>query len=824
MSATIESYCASELAAAIGWSKARVQGALAGTPPTDTKVVVGNELAAWALAALPERLAQEIARVRDAHRYKAARDVLLDPVERWEPALPLSQVHPEEIATAKALQAALLRALRLPETAPMKQREELAAADYRAAFGRAVSDRYLRKLIARTLERDNRRGQFDRLDLFLPDKPRPASPQNRLSVRGAFDFGPLETYFHGCEDRGNPSPAEIAYCWRGVVSFWHDQVNAGKTARELRPALLAWLDSTLPRLGKTRAGLSRNLDRKLTAEIILDRRAEKSGNRRRAPQWEENIERLARLARQWGGRIAQAWRALFTGEAPTGERFSEAFRAYFPSYDPRHDKSRVPASVMAVVRRQIEATEALALGPKAARKGGPRGSRDWSDVMAGDAWTCDDVTQNHYFHHWCEDGEYEFEGRRFNVTRGQFLPVICEGTDYPLGFALIPRRTYNSRDILTLMARICMSPEIGLPHRRWVFERGVWKALSLANALVGWQERVSTGFARQGRSLRIHHATSAGAKVIENYIGRLQNATEHLPGYAGRNEQRDCPERTKTALAKLKRVGQPRKAECDPAEAFLSHAQLAQEIEAAMNRLKREPMKGKRHNGTSPEEEWKKRWREFHTVLPESLQHSLFTDEKDVTVRPDGLRLRIGGDEFEYCGSEQLGALIGEKVRVRFNPELPESVTACHLRSDPKELAPFAVPLKQRLPAYDATPEQFAEKRRQRKAFLAHGKTIYRTMRPVSNVTICDTSRIAAEVLESGEAHRRIEREVIELRHQRQRHGGELEKVGRQIGLKLDRTKSKDPGADLDRARRAVEREERLRRLEAGTTPPHEEP
>ncbi len=223
---------------------------------------------------------------------------------------------------------------------------------------------------------------------------------------------------------------------------------------------------------------------------------------------------------------------------------------------------------------------------------------------------------------------------------------------------------------------------------------------------------MSTGFAGQGRQLRIHHATSAQAKgVCENYIGRLQNQMEHLPGFAGRDERRDCPESTRRALAKLKRVGQPVKADFDPAEAFLSHAQLAQEIESAMNTLKREPMRGKRHRGTSPEEEWQSRWRQFHTVLPECLAHLLYTDSTDATVRGDGLRIRVGGEELEYCDSNRLGELIGEKVRVRFNPILPESVTVCHLRSDPQELSPFAVPLKQCLPAHDATPEQFAAAR-----------------------------------------------------------------------------------------------------------------
>ncbi len=182
-----------------------------------------------------------------------------------------------------------------------------------------------------------------------------------------------------------------------------------------------------------------------------------------------------------GDRIGEAYRHLQLGTTHNGERFSEKFRHAW-LFDCRIAKSRVPGVIRRAVRPMIKAMRPLRLGPRAAKLALPSIQRDWSKVSAGDCYTSDDVTLNHYVYDWSEQGEYEFDGRRFNVMRPQFLPVVDERTELPLGFSLIPQRNYTSWQIKTLMTRICMRPEIGLPFKQFLFELAIWDSRNV-NAL-----------------------------------------------------------------------------------------------------------------------------------------------------------------------------------------------------------------------------------------------------------------------------------------------------------------------------------------------------
>ncbi len=415
-------------------------------------------------------------------------------------------------------------------------------------------------------------------------------------------------------------------------------------------------------------------------------------------------------------------------------------------------------------------------------------------LFAGDSYTSDDVTQNHYFYDWCDEGEYEFSGRRFNVTRGQLLPVIDERTDYPLGFSLIPRQSYNGRDIRTLISRVCMDEGIGLPFLRFLFEQGIWKSRNV-RGLVDWT-KITEAFANANPpvTLRMHHAHGSKSKgIIERAIGQLQSQMQHAPGYAGRDERHDRYERVNNFIARLKKVGQPIKADLDPAEMLPSKDQITAEIEAALRRFAAEPQNGERLPGISPEEGW----RAFspgrpHTVLPESLRYLLASEESTRTVGPDGVFVKIAGVECQYLNA-QLGELLYEKVRVRFNPEIPEQVSVCHLRADPKEINPFAVPLRERLPAIGATREQLQADARLRREFARFGVTNFRLLTPPTNITIRNENLGPEPLRNTGAALELLETRAIEKRGERQRLGKEIGRLAASAGLPVSPLAERDP-------------------------------
>src|SRR5207249_24008 len=109
----------------------------------------------------------------------------------------------------------------------------------------------------------------------------------------------------------------------------------------------------------------------------------------------------------------------------------------------------------------------------------------------------------------------------------------------------------------------------------------------------------------------------------------------------------------------------------------------------------------------------------------------------------------------------------GEKVRIRYNPELPEMISVSHIASDPHGANPFSVPLFERLPAHGATPEDFARAREHQNAFASYGRVIYRECLPKFNRTLSDSQIGSDQLRAAGEAHNRVEREHIELGTQR---------------------------------------------------------
>lgn len=804
-------FTAAEIARCLDCTPQSVRKSLNGITADAQKILSGVLTRAWSFRLFPSPVVQRLAIVAQKLGFRTPVQLLQNPPKRADRAS-LSGLAEHEITRAQKLQCVLQCALSLPEQTSIAELARVAASGYSREFGK-VSDRHLRALITRIVERDGGARNFDRLDLYLPKSP--AANLKRTSLDSSLRFDELDEALSKVLDRNKPTLSEISYCWRAVVTLINDRIAAGANEIKLKQQLRSYIVRVAPFLGKTPIAVKRTLNRKMREAIdnggieqISDRRLRpKRVDQDNATRFAADISLLVKHSVHYCGfRISQPHRELHTGTTHNGDRFSQEYRAAYP-LDIRNAKSEVPKWMRRIVAPAVEASKPHRRGPRSARLSLPSLHRDWSGVAAGDSYTSDDVTLNHYVVDWREDGEFEFDGRRFNVVRPQFLPVVDERTACPLGFSLIPERNYNSWQIRTLISRICMRREIGLPFKQFLFELAIWKSRNV-EALAGWSE-IDESFGRAGVQLRVRHATTPKAKVIEQIIGALQNLDEFAPGYIGRGEQRVKFERVQNFMLCLKRVGQPLKAEIDPTEMLMTLNECAEMLGNVMGRFADEPQNGERLAGLSPAEGWQQLSNgRAHVVLPESLRYLLGTAESVQTVTAEGIMLRIGRAKHYYCGSEKLGALIGEKVRVRYNPELPEQITVNHIAADPLARNPFAVPLFERLPAHGATTEEFATAREHQNLFASYGRALYRELVPKSNRTICHSQIGSPALRAAGEAHNRLEREHIDLGQRRDRERGSITRLAASQNLAIDARKVRKP----ERVKKHLETTERLRR------------
>jgi len=648
------------------------------------------------------------------------------------------------------------------------------------------------------------------------------NPRRKPKVASAIprpSFEELSAKLASLQDRQSLDPEDRAFCWRKVIEFFEARVANGVNPSRLKRELCAFLLEAMPLLGESRQAMKRNLNRKLSlaakqgVTAIVDQRADRSGWRRRPEDWEENIEILLRETAACGGRESHAFRNCWLQQARSGECFTESFKAYF-DYNPRRDKSQVPKKVRAKLRPMIAAVTPHLHGPKASRQARPSIVRDW-EGLAGASYSGDDFTFNHYFFDWDEDGEYEFSGRRFNVTRGQSLLFCDEGSRLLIGYYVAPRPTYSADDICTALVGILMNEAIGLPYRRLSVERGIWKSENVRK-FFEWP-KLDEAFARQSIGLFGNHATTPQAKIVEKIGGRIQDIMQPAPGYAGRNERLDYFEWEDAFRKKLKKAGQPLKAEVNPADGLMSKKQFCDELERCIAVYNNEPGGGPTLKGRSPEEVWEQESHGVpHVVLPNSLRYLLSAQVSDQKVTKDGVYVRKGGIQRWYSDSGELQKCLGERVRVRFNPELPEIVTVCDLQNDPHERNPFAVGLGPTAPAIGATKEQLAECNAKRKRFTEPGRAVLRAIAPRRNLTVRNEGLGTPELRDTGEKIAAIEHAHREKKAAQNTFRGEIGKLSATLGVAIDPARVQQPEAVKSRLLSAAANRERILALEAG--------
>lgn len=728
-------FTAAQIAAALGKAKRTVLCTLAGITPTGQLIVSGNAAQAWTLESLPLRMRDELNAIAKAHRYRDAAHLLAAPPQSWKPTVRLSEVAASALDKATKLQRALARVLSLQSdlSRTSAELEQIGLEDYKRAFSYAITDRALRGLVKRTIERDGGTEDFSRLELYLDERPARKAPLPSAPRPGdEVEFRDLREVIAAFKQPNNPSDKELSYLWLRAFELYEARLaEPGAKAKRIRNALVRFLFAVLPALATHEAALRRMFKRKLARwqnnerqiDSLADLRSVNSGFNR-APELgaADRDALIAHAVLHCDGRVSQAWRELCQRNA-----LSESLLSYYVS-NPA-SKSYCPTRIREAVQHEIAMMDDIHHGPRTDKLNGAHLLRDWSGVAPMDWITGDDATLEVYF--YIPDGE-----GWFTLTRGQFLIFTDCRTDRILSFALLPEKNYNSRVIRTAITRLC--DEHGLPRRGFYFEGGTWDTSRLIkgdkNADVSWPE-AELGLRALG--LEFKKSRLPRSKPVERVIGAVQDLLDGEPGNVGRDEMHERYERVHRA----KQLVTSRKEH--PSKYFYSLDEWESRIEAFCAQYNAERQDGKKLQGLSPDDAFLKfEKRDDPPIkLPAGCRYLLSHHKRPLRVTSNGITLRFGKQAYNYRNS-QTGALRGQMVLAWFNPELPEMITI----TDMNRGNAFTVERTQEIPAMDAPEELLTQEMERANAHLSYARTRYRTLKAKFSVpfrrTVADADAV----------------------------------------------------------------------------------
>lgn len=582
-----QAFTASQIAAALGVSARAVRMRLEGVPESGSLPGTRFPTKLWLISALPQDLQQELAALAGKLGFRDAGAMLRCGETVWQPEVPWSELDDHCKEDASRWQAAL--------EAPIRQRHKLSPGDlaelgrreYRLSFGREIGAEHWGRVFKRALERDGGRENWSRVEIYLGEQlARRRDDGGPDDARFMAMHEPLRERLQEAEDKGNPTSRGRAYVWHHALAHYEGLLAAHQDPGDrdaIKRTLAAFLLQEVPALAAHSEAMRRTFNRMharwvaggSTMEAVADKRPAASGQRR--PDFAKPLLKIAAVAVQHDGNVSLAHRMLRQrGELP--EDFEQRY-----AFDARQDKSAVPKAVREAVTPIVNAMQAIHRGPHQARAAGPYIARDWNDTAPGDWFEADDVTWNHYFWFVNDEGEPE-------ITRGECLVMVDRRSMYPLGFTLIPGR-YNARWIRRLVLLVHDDPCLGLPHKGFVFENGIWAAkMVVGEGTEPWMETRSalescglavlrereTGLNDPALGVEVRHALpcNARSKVIERTFLAFQETMRSEPGYVGPDEKKVKFE----AIQKI--IGQVKRGSLHPAEHFLSLDQWCERIKA----------------------------------------------------------------------------------------------------------------------------------------------------------------------------------------------------------------------------------------------------
>lgn len=659
-------YTANQIATALEVSPQAVRKSLSNVPQSKTKIVAGNEAAAWVFQRLPESLRNRLATESSRRGYRSAEAMLSAPDAAKEPAPALDKIREMDIDHATKLRTALRPWLAQRHSLRISSAEMEAqgVADYARQFGSKISTRYWRKLSALAIERDRGAENWDRLELYLPKNPQPkASAQRSVDADIADEFADVESYIQACGNPIAPSETEQRHVWLLALEKQAHLVRGGWTEKQAARLVRQFLFAKAAFLAPSRDALWLAFKRKLSALVnsggdpkaLRDRR-EENGQPFELPEADRDLL-INRAVWYYGGRTSQAWRDLLRSG------FSEPVRQRYA--DKAASKSHVPASIRESVEPEIEIFIAMHQGPRAFDSIKGHVERNYDGVHSLVCMSADDFTFPCYW--YVPDGK-----GWFTLTRGQTLVFIDFRSLAILGWSMQPDRNYSSLTIRSLCTHVFGTH--GVP-KVLQFERGIWKSSSL---LTGRRpppfefSQVVNGLHEFG--IKFIHSIRPRSKTVERVGGLLQDLMEAEPGYCGRNERKDAPESLRKQMATVEARN------AHPSKFFFSYDQWYTRFGEIVDAYNAAPQQGRMLDGISPDDALKQ-FADEKAPMPftAGARYLLAHDKRVCKVTLNGVTIQVGKKNFNYRGAE-IAHLVGRDVLAWFDTENPESLVVTDMQ------------------------------------------------------------------------------------------------------------------------------------------------
>lgn len=611
-------FAAAEIAAAVGCTARTIHARMARVAGSE-KCSRGQRTKAWTIAQLPERLRAELQRIAAQRGFRDARDLLVAPPVKWQPARPFAQIAERHTVKAAKLRDALTGTLQRLNDLDVSDADFRARglADYRTVFGYAISEKQWRRVLDRTVARDAGAEDWTRIEIYLDDNINaPEQATTTVVAHARNEHRELYDLISSFKKSAAPNDVEEVLLWQLTFDRYQDIIAAGGKPKLVRRSLLDFLHAHVPTLAKTRHALHEAFNYKLarwqehggTPSALHDGRMA-AARERKAQLSEVDRKTLLAFGAKLGGGLSQGWREAQRRGVLSPE-LSARYLANLAS------KSHVPAAIRAALGNDLKQLQHSMRGERCAEINGAFIERNPESFNSADVFQGDDTTLPNLY--WEESA-----GGPPRLMRGQFLAFIDCRSQYVLGFVLIsapPDRpsTYNASHIRNLITTVHDS--YGLPRKAFYFENGTWRAKALTG---GALDGVHTEAGLREFGVRFVHARLSRAKIIERVNKALQNLTQAEPGYVGRGWHNDRYERVEK---QQQRVESSRAA---PSEHFYSRAEWIARLSAIVDQFNDEPQNGKYCAGLSPREAYEAHFGSEQLLrLPASARYLLANERR----------------------------------------------------------------------------------------------------------------------------------------------------------------------------------------------------
>jgi hypothetical protein len=672
----------SQVAQSLEAKRQTIQAKFAAIEPDGIVLVRGSEAKGYLYEHFPNDVRDRLERRARKQGYRDGHTMLTSPDKRWEPAIPITEVTEKEIRRAEMLRSALRRALQalIDGILSCSECEDLAVADFQAVFGgKPKSKRYMRKLLTRTRQRDGGAGKFERLELYLSDKPKRKITAEEVvgaAIDGVQDEEFIELFDVITACAVAPKPKERDEIWDMAFEIFRRFVARGMRPNRAARRVRDFLHARAPFLAPNRSALRKQF------RYWIDRPHKdlRCNNGAHFDLPEEDRDQLVHLAAYcFAGGVVPAWRDLMTEEtADPRPVWADLRRCGYSGFSAlvrrryagkAFDKSYIPKSVLDDVYWEVEILTVMARGKRSFDSIKGHVTRNYDNVFSLQCMVADDFTFNSYFSVPNDQGW-------FNITRGQVILFIDFRSLRVLGWALEPRGSYSSLTIRSLCTRLFM--EFGVPDVLQ-FERGIWKS---ATILKGKKDPLTMVEVSQGLrefGIQFIHSIRPRSKTIEKVGGIIQDMSEAEPGNASRDERRYAPE------CLHKQIEEVERGKTHPDKYFYSFEQWNRRLGELFARYNATPQQGHILRGLSPDQAFE----EFMNpndppkqFTPE-LRYLLAHEKREKQVTLNGITLEFGKKKFTYRGPE-IAHLVPhrEKVLTWFDPENPDVLVVTDLNRE----------------------------------------------------------------------------------------------------------------------------------------------